>query len=195
MRSSNADRGLGIEDRPRAFIRMGEKSMRIAQSADLHLYMASRAGNRLSKGIFVFFVAMGSMLFASGNALAQSGSAGFGIQWVRSHPFTTWAWSFGNNTLAQYEGENFSNYFTNSLGGGNYQTPWIALSDISESLTTIDTRLMQPYITINYIDDEPSNSQLPTIASNAAQTRTIRPDLPVLVNALGGTVNSSYTQY
>ena len=137
------------------------------------------------------------MLFASGAALAQSGSAGFGIQWVESHPFTTWGWSFGNNTLAQYDADNFSNLFTNSLGGGNYQTPWIALSDISESLTTIDTRLMQPYITINYIDDEPSSSQISQIASNTAQTRTVRPDLPVLVNArgIGSGSQSSYNTY
>jgi PEP-CTERM motif-containing protein len=141
----------------------------------------------------LLLVALAPILVQTRMVFAQSGTAGFGLQWVESHPFTTWAWSFGNNTLAQYDDDNFSNLFTNSLGGGSYQTPWLALGDISESLTTIDTRLEQPYITINYIDDEPSNSQLPTIASNTTQTRTIRPDLPVLVNALGS--GSNYNQY
>jgi hypothetical protein len=171
--------------------------MKIAQSADLHLHADSKPRNERFKPIFILFFVVVPMLFASGTALAQSGSAGFGTQWVRSHPLTTWGWSFGNNTLAQYEGENFSNYFSNSQGGGNYQTPWIDLSDISESLTTIDTRLMQPYISINYIDDEPSSSQISQIASNTAQTRTVRPDLPVLVNArgFGSGSQSSYTTY
>jgi hypothetical protein len=147
----------------------------------------------ISRRAFLLLFALLPILMQSRTALAQSGTAGFGLQWVESHPFTTFAWGFGNYTLATYEGDDFSNFFTNSLGGGSYDTPWVALSDISESLTTIDTRLEQPYITINYIDDEPSNSQLPTIASNTAQTRTIRPDLPVLVNALGS--GSNYSQY
>jgi hypothetical protein len=151
------------------------------------------AGTGISRGAFLLLFALLPILIQSRTALAQSGTAGFGLQWVESHPFTTFAWGFGNYTLATYEADDFSNFFTNSLGGGSYDTPWVALSDISESLTTIDTRLEQPYITINYIDDEPSNSQLPTIASNTAQTRTIRPDLPVLVNALGS--GSNYSQY
>jgi hypothetical protein len=179
--------------------------MKIARSSDPHFRAPSNqrippfqpATGGFSKGAFLFIAAAALILIASRTAPAQSGTAGFGIQWVESHPFTTFAWSFGNNTLAQYDADNFSNLFTNSLGGGSYQTPWVALSDISESLTTIDTRLMQPYITINYIDDEPSSSQIAQIASNTAQTRTIRPDLPVLVNArgIGSGSQSSYNTY
>ncbi|HWB54543.1 MAG TPA: hypothetical protein VG722_10135 [Tepidisphaeraceae bacterium] len=134
-------------------------------------------------------------LVATETGFSQSGSAGFGIQWVRSNPFTTFAWTIGNTfNISLYDGEYFSNYFDDSSNGSQYATPFIAGSDVSESLTTIDTRLSQSYISINFIDDEPTLSQIPQVASDAAQTRTIRPDLPVLVNALGGS-GSSYTQY
>lgn len=125
------------------------------------------------------------------SAKAQSGSAGFGNQWVRSHPFTTFGWPFGSAwTMPTYQGENFSNYFSNSMTADYYKLPWVCISDISESLSTIQTRLQQQYISINYIDDEPSTSQFGTIAYNTQQTRSTRPDLPVLVNGLAN--GSSY---
>jgi hypothetical protein len=120
-----------------------------------------------------------------GTAAAQSGTAGFGNQWVRSHPFTTYGWPFGSAwAIPTYQGENFSNYFSNSMTADYYKLPWIAISDLSESLSTIETRLQQQYISINYIDDEPSTHHFDDVAYNAQQTRIKRPDLPVLVNGL-----------
>src|ERR1700685_3492059 len=106
----------------------GEASMRGGQSwsrgMDRFLFFGDPPSQSAKMGgasrALVVLVAVVPFLMQNRTLLAQSGTSGFGLQWVESHPFTTWAWSFGNNTLAQYDDDNFSNLFTNSLGGGNY---------------------------------------------------------------------------
>lgn len=123
-------------------------------------------------------------LLLSPPAFAQSGSAGFGQQWVQSHPFTTFAFPYGNGgTISVYQGAGFSNYFTDSLNGGYYQIPWVALSYITDTHTTLQDRLSEPYITVNYLADEPTAAQLPQVASNAAYARTINSTSPILLNS------------
>jgi hypothetical protein len=117
-------------------------------------------------------------------ALAQSGTSGYGIQWVQSHPFTTFAFPYGaGNNIPLQKGANFSNYFADSVNGGYYQTPWVAYSYINDTHATLQDRLSEPYITVNYIADEPTDAQLPQIAANTAYARTVNSTAPVLVNS------------